>query len=199
MPHIREDLKEKIALNLQTAINSPFNNLTEDQRKDITKMREGGSGLAEIGEKYGLWFNGFNKYFPEWKLNPKIENTPKPGRTSKFKGVRKLKRITRYNAYIIINKKEYCLGYYDTELEAHEIYKKAKLDWDNDQKLPTYMENRRNKYIGVSFDKSKNKWVACFAKKKIGTFLTEEDAYKARKKWLIDNNKSTAKGSTDDI
>jgi hypothetical protein len=53
-----------------------------------------------------------------------------------------------------------------------------------------------SKYKGVSFDKSRNKWTAeiwckeLFKRKKkfLGRFNTEEEAYNAWKKFVLDNN-----------
>lgn len=49
-------------------------------------------------------------------------------------------------------------------------------------------KNKTSKYIGVSFDKSRNKWFACIRDKnknhKLGRFNTEEEAKKAYDKKL---------------
>ncbi len=60
---------------------------------------------------------------------------------------------------------------YDKFLKLAELAKKSKrFGW-----------NKTSKYVGVCFDKNRNKWMATFKKEQLGRFDTEEKAYKRRK------------------
>jgi hypothetical protein len=49
-----------------------------------------------------------------------------PTKSSKYVGVVWHKYAKKWMAQINVNKKKVCLGYFSDELEAHEIYKKAR-------------------------------------------------------------------------
>lgn len=53
-------------------------------------------------------------------------------------------------------------------------------------------QNTTSKFVGISFDKSRNKWLAEIRRKdyhkNIGRFNTEEEAYNAWKKFVLDNH-----------
>jgi hypothetical protein len=111
----------------------------------------------------------------------------KKGGTSKYVGVR-LSAINKWRAEITINGKLKHLGYFIDEYEAHLAYQKA-LKMYHEGNL-SFMKPKEfsNKYKGIYWNKSKNKWVARIKvdgkNKHLGTFIDEYEAHLAYQKAL---------------
>lgn len=113
---------------------------------------------------------------------------------SKYPGVSKRADIKKWNAYIRLNGKQIHLGYYNTEKEAFEAYKKAVEEYTEESflenintgkilKKPSVKKTKfTSRYVGVSFCNTTKKWRACIKNKHIGYFETEIEAHKAVKK-----------------
>lgn len=107
--------------------------------------------------------------------------------TSKYLGVSI--EGNSFRAQIKVEGERYCLGSYKIEKEAAETYKKALdiLETKGLDKMIQYQKEVKNKftskYKGVSFDKSRNKWIASvFHKNKkelYKRFNTEGEAVQA--------------------
>lgn len=109
----------------------------------------------------------------------------KSNMSSRFIGVNK--EECGYRSSIKINQKSIKLGTYKSEEEAFLIYNKAVElsvfftgDVDKFRELVGYRKKQKtSKYKGVSYSKSRNKWVAQKSGKYLGRFETEKEAYKA--------------------
>ena len=116
--------------------------------------------------------------------------------TCKYTGV--YKQSGRFVVQIHINKEKLSLGSYGDEDEARDVYTKGleifnELGVEGILAYKSEVENKfTSKYKGVSFDKSRNKWVASvfFKGNKIlgKRYDTEELAVEALMKVYADNN-----------
>ena len=110
-------------------------------------------------------------------------------RNGKLVGANFIESLNKYQSQIYINNKKIHLGYYQTELEAHETYLTALTMLDKPiAEIKTFFGIRTkdkctSKYRGVSLDKSKSKWKAQLTingiRKHLGYFETEDEAYEA--------------------
>lgn len=91
---------------------------------------------------------------------------------------------------IRINNIIYNLGSFDTDLEAGEAYQKALNRYIEKNELPT-KPTYSSIYKGVYYSNTYNKWIAEIyigrRNKRVGTFNTELEAYKARDIYLRNN------------
>jgi hypothetical protein len=183
--------------------------LTEEQRKKLSEslknrkfsdialanMAEGQRGRKHTEEE--------KRKISEGNKGRKDGAGKKKGKNNKYCGVRKTP-VGRYAARIVFEGVEYHLGTYDYEEDAAKAYNEAALKFYGEntvlnviekieeERLPIYRNKNVNKrgrkinkpssskYIGVSFDKRSNKWLAyinLFGKRKhIGYFVNEIDA-----------------------
>jgi hypothetical protein len=71
------------------------------------------------------------------------------------------------------------LGFYKTQQEAMQKYNSTVQEIENNTFIHKPIRNKSSKYKGVTFDKSRKKWMAYGLNGKyIGRFETEEQAYK---------------------
>lgn len=115
--------------------------------------------------------------------------------TSGHAGVYWDKKMTKWQSQIQHKGVRVHLGYYDTELEASNIYQSAlsKIE-DGSFDCNDYKPKWMSEYKGVSFHKLRNKWTARITangkQKHIGYFKTEIEAHKAYQSKLKElNNK----------
>lgn len=87
-------------------------------------------------------------------------------------------RRGRWESYITINNKSYFLGSYESQIEAHEKYKKAKFNWEKLGNLPKKERPKQytSKHVGIGFHKLSNKWRLRIDGIYIGLFKTESVA-----------------------
>jgi hypothetical protein len=121
-----------------------------------------------------------NCKFSNLQLLPQRMNVSKDRNTNHLTGTRYSRG--KWLSMIKVNKKDYCLGSFDTEIEAHDTYFKALIEVEtgvfnhSDYKkvIP-----KTSKYVGVCKVKGRDKWHAYYKHKNIGWFNTEEEAYQA--------------------
>jgi hypothetical protein len=91
------------------------------------------------------------------------------------------KRNGRWRSQIKLNNTKVHLGIFDTEVEAHNAYKIALYNFNENGVLPTHKSSSR--YLGISFTKRNKKWKARFKFNGewlyLGYFETEELAHEA--------------------
>lgn len=125
--------------------------------------------------------------------------------TYKYKGVRLAKSRYQYQATITVNGKRVALGGYRTQWEAARAYNDAAIKYfgefaklndlpdqpdADDQPLPE--PPKSSHYVGVIYDKSRNKWHAAAPKingkiTRLGRFSTQEEAAKARDRYCVEH------------
>jgi len=114
------------------------------------------------------------------------------GGSSAFTGVNLCKQSNKYRAVIVINRKNFHLGRFDTEIEASEAYKKALTRINNGLNIIKKEYNYSSKYTGVSWMKSRNKWVSSITTNSkqihLGYFINEQEAYEAYQSALTRKN-----------
>lgn len=129
--------------------------------------------------------NKLNNHLSNLRLITNRENITKvPIGLSKYAGVIWIVRDKKWSAKIIINRICYPLGVFLDEQEASEAYQKALYNYNNYGELPVVKRiNKSSKYKGVCWSKRNKKWESYLwangKSKRIGYFLTEEEAYKA--------------------
>jgi hypothetical protein len=132
------------------------------------------------------------------RLNNRLENLQlisnreniskdKKGGTSNYLGVCWDKIANKWKSCIKIDNKNKHLGYFKTELEAHDVYKNA-LEMYNNGDL-SFMESKKSsQYKGVYWDNTKKRWKSSIyidkKKNNLGTFKTEYEAHLAYQKAL---------------
>lgn len=115
-------------------------------------------------------------------------------KTSRYTGVHWSNKAKKWESTINIKKNRIFLGYYETEEVASSVYNKAleNMDkYDNNNKefsnfiskeLKIIKKEKTSEYLGVHFDKKRNKWVSSiFLKSKtisLGYFNNEKNAAK---------------------
>lgn len=127
------------------------------------------------------------------------ENTSKDrkGGTSDYVGVCLDKNFNKWRSYIEYNKRKLNLGFFDTEIEAHNAYQKALKEIEQGLDLNIIYPLRKgmsSKFVGVYWHNVRKKWAATYKGKHIGKFLTEIEAYEARENYIkttIKNNETT--------
>lgn len=103
-------------------------------------------------------------------------------RTSKYTGV--WKKGNKWQSKIVVNKKSYHLGTFDTELDAHHAYQRALKEVNEG----TFVEERKMRFVNsrtfINFSKSTNRWIVRITingvRVSVGTFKTESEAIAAR-------------------
>jgi YHS domain-containing protein len=97
---------------------------------------------------------------------------------SKYVGVQWSSNINKYRAVILINGKDKILGQFDDEKEASNYYEKALISLKNGSEIEVKRAVFSSKYKGVTFFKSRKKWLARIKVdnkwKFVGYFDTEE-------------------------
>lgn len=108
--------------------------------------------------------------------------------SSKYKGVSWSKKKKKWKLTIWINGKQKHLGYFKTEIEAHEYYQAALIQVKNGtpENIKVKGVPPSSKYKGVYWNKALQKWVAQITikgkGKYLGLFNTEIEAHKAAQK-----------------
>lgn len=104
-------------------------------------------------------------------------------KTSEFIGVHWSKKINKWKATIHFNSKSIYLGSFDSESEANNYYKNALKSIKTGVDINVKKNIPKSKFKGVSFDKSRNKWVSATKIKgkfkHLGRFNTEIEAHNA--------------------
>lgn len=122
------------------------------------------------------------------------ENTSKDKRscTSKQTGVIFVDSYSKWRSQIYINGKSTHLGTFNTEEEASEYYQNALKAIENNEEIVCKKLNPSSKYRGVSWYKSRNKWICQIiingTKKHLGYFNTELEAHQAYQNKLSEIN-----------
>lgn len=104
---------------------------------------------------------------------------------SRYVGVSYIKNGSKWVASISINGKGYTIGLFETEIEAHNAYQEALYEWETFKKVPDYkVHTPYSSCKGVSYHIGNKKWECSITINKtrynLGSYLTEEDACKAR-------------------
>lgn len=108
----------------------------------------------------------------------------KSGRTSRYRGVSWDNQMKRWITKIQLKRKQYNLGYYETEEEAHQAYLSVLARYEEDGSVPPPKKHpKTSQYKGVSWDRRRGRWIASARihgkQTAIGRFDTEEEAYQA--------------------
>lgn len=146
--------------------------------------------------------NGLNNIRKNIRICTESQNqmnrTKHKSGTSRYKGVYWDRSKMKWRAELVFKEKRYRLGYFKSEnlaarcynekaIELFEDFVKLNIICDDDRFFPENY-NVRNKgsfsgVTGISYDSSRNKWVASIhfngIKKKLGRFDTKEEAIKA--------------------
>lgn len=113
--------------------------------------------------------------------------------TSEYIGVYWHILTQKWIAQIVIKGKNKYLGSFINEIDAHKAYQKALLNEYNPEYFKSIKPTFTSKYIGVSWHKANNKWVAHIRinnkQKYLGSFIEEIDAHKAYQEALKKINK----------
>jgi len=114
--------------------------------------------------------------------------------SSKFIGIYFDKKYKKWVSRIRIEKLRFTLGRFQNEKDASDVYQLALKNWEEFKIYPTKKEkNCSSKYTGISYRKDSKKWASRITinSKRIflGVFITEEEAYDAYKKALLEKNK----------
>lgn len=145
-------------------------------------------GHIPIGTTKGLVVdhkdnNKLNNHVDNLQLIPHRENCSKDkkNKTSKYTGVHWDKVLSKWSVKINFKERYIHLGHFDEEVDAANAYQKAKKEWEQGLDLNVLYPKKvkTSQYIGVSFDKVNEKWVARYKWKYIGRFKTELEAHKA--------------------
>ncbi len=108
--------------------------------------------------------------------------------SSQYIGVCWDKCANKWMSYIKINRKFKNLGLFTDEYEAHLAYQKALKMYNYGDLSFMELKKKSSKYIGVSWHKKSNKWIAYITindkRKHLGLFKTEIEACEARQKYL---------------
>lgn len=117
----------------------------------------------------------------------------RPNKKSKYVGVASIPNGSFTSRLIhlgeIIN-----LGTFKTEEEASEYYQNALKAIENGKEIVSAKKIKSSKYLGVTFVSRKQKWASEYyysetrKSKRIGYFITENEAYEARCKFLENLN-----------
>lgn len=109
--------------------------------------------------------------------------------TSELSGVNWDERLKQWKAQIVLNKKHYYLGLFDSQIEANQYYNNALTSHAKGEKIKVKRKSFSSKYKGVAFCKQTNKWIAYYTlngkTKNIGRFKTEYEAYNNLKEYLL--------------
>lgn len=132
--------------------------------------------------------NKLNNNLINLRLITNRENLSTQGGTSMFVGVYFCKSYKKWISKIQVNKKQVSLGYFDTENSAKEAYEDALKLLENGDISFVKFNKKSSQYKGVSFDKSRKKWLAQikinYKKIFLGRYETEEEAKNAYEKYL---------------
>ena len=91
-------------------------------------------------------------------------------RSSQYKGIKWDRSRGSWKAEMQINRVYYFIGRFTTEQKAK-------------QALDAFRAAKKVKEKGTSFDKKSNKWYARYNQIHLGSFVTEEEAKRARKEY----------------
>jgi hypothetical protein len=133
--------------------------------------------------------NRLNNHLNNLRLTNNRDNTTKDRKvgTSKYIGVHFDKKRGKWVAVIYFKDRAIHLGRFESEVNANFAYKKALKDIEQGLDLnilyPKW-RNIKNKYQGVYFHKSTNRWEAYFGKKYLGSFTSELEAYQTRENYI---------------
>jgi len=131
--------------------------------------------------------NKLNNKLTNLRLTTNRENCSKDRKgISEFVGVSWSKKRNKWRAYIDFEYRQIHLGYFDLELDAKNAYNKALDEWSQGLDLNVlYTKNiKTSQYKGVSWDKSRNKWMARYSGKFIGRYDSEIEAHEAVESYL---------------
>lgn len=137
--------------------------------------------------------NPLNNRADNLQLIPQRENVSKDqkNKTSKYTGVYWNKNKNKWMAQINFKRKVIGLGSFDLEIDAANAYQKALKELNEGLDLNIIYPRRRrmsSKFVGVSWNKKRKKWVATYKEKYLGYFDTETEAHEAREKYIAKLN-----------
>ena len=203
----RRDLNKGTLVNLTNGGDGTLGMVFTDKHKDkISKKRLEGLSKGTIK----VWNAGtigvskpnsgsFTKGQKSWNVGleynseRRLNTTPRKDKSSKYKGVTFIEKANKWCAKIKVNNKTKNLGYFDTEIEAYNKYLECLKMIDN--KDYSFMEPVKfsSKIKGISFNKTKNKWVASkmvnYKNVYLGSYNTEKEAINAINMYNKLNNK----------
>lgn len=152
--------------------------------------------------------NGIDNRRKNMRLATRTQNRrnslQKSDSTTKYKGVRKSASGYQWQASITVDGKRIALGGYRTQWDAAQAYNAAALkyfkefsrlnelpDCPDPDDLPLQTPPQSSRYIGVVYDKSRDKWLAQGPKihgksKRLGRYATQEEAARARDAYCIE-------------
>jgi hypothetical protein len=131
-------------------------------------------------------FNRKNNHVDNLEIITNRENTNKKHlkSSSKYVGVSWHKKLSKWQARILINGKDKHIGFFDDEKKASEYYELALLSIKNNSEIITY-NNFKSKYKGVGWNKANKKWTAQIRingkQIHLGCFINEIEAHNAYK------------------
>lgn len=139
--------------------------------------------------------NKLNNRADNLQLITNRENASKDrkGGTSKYVGVQFDKERKKWKSYIYFINRHIFIGRFETEIEASNAYNKAlnQINEGVDLRIlyPKY-RNRTNKYEGVYFHKSSNRWEVYLGKKYLGTFKSELEGQQFKINYINQKNEN---------
>jgi len=131
--------------------------------------------------------NRSNNRIDNLRLVTRRENcqNKKTHRNGRLQGCHFCKQNNKWQAYIVINSKRIALGYYDNELEAHNVYSEALTMLDKSvEEIKAYfgVAQFSSGFKGVTYDKRGGKWMAQITihskQINLGYYDTEQEAHK---------------------
>jgi hypothetical protein len=98
-------------------------------------------------------------------------------------------KISKIYRLSISNLKDNYIFYNYIYKNAKEYLKRKKNNYDTYYEIMDKNKNKKktSKYIGVSFDVSRNKWISSYGKKRLGRFKTEQEALEKRNNYIKEN------------
>lgn len=133
--------------------------------------------------------NKLNNRVDNLNLTTQRENSSKDrkGGASEYVGVSWNKVNKKWRADIQFGDRLICLGSFKIELDAKSAYDKALEEWERGLDLNVLYPIRveYSKYLGVTWDKRRNRWQARYKGKHLGCFDTELEAHQAVQNYIV--------------
>jgi len=121
------------------------------------------------------------------RLTNNRENCSKDRKGSNnFTGVSWDKSTGNWVAHIVFKGRQIHLGSFKVEIDAKNAYDKALEEWKQGLDLNIIYPKKINssQYLGVYWDKNRNKWVADYMDKYLGRYDTELEAHQAVQNYI---------------